>query len=276
MSEHTNIQWCDSTGNIQMGCEGCELVKGKKVPTCYAENLTKRYKGNKGWPDAFDKPKLFLERLPKILKWSDLTGKDRPAKPWLNGMPRLIFLNDMGDTFSNGMPLNWFANILPQLADSPHQFLVLTKWPQRFVELSKKFSIPKNVWPGTSVTSEKTLFRAKVLTGIKGGGPLWISGEPQWGQINYNIPDLEKYSWIVFGGESGPFAEPCDLDDMFKNIQLCYRLGIKPFVKQLGSKPMMDGKKLYQNDSKGGDMKEWPMRMRVREMPEVGITELMN
>ena len=252
-----------------MGCEGCELVKGKEVPTCYAEVLTRRYAGLKGWPASFDQPKLFLDRLPKFLKWSDLTGMDRPDKPWLNGFPRLIFLNDMGDTFSQGMPDDWFAQVLPQIASSPHQFLVLTKWPKRFVEFSKRYPLPKNIWPGTSVTSQKTLFRAQQLIEINGGGPLWISAEPQWGKVDYNIPEINNYKWVVFGGESGPLAEPCDLDDMFKNIELCRLHGIKPFVKQLGSKPMMNGTRLYQDDSKGGDMMHWPMILRIREMPEL-------
>lgn len=100
MGLHTHIQWCDSSGNIQMGCEGCELVKGGPV-TCYAKIMTDRYAGRKGWPDKFENPKLFLERLPKILSWPNLNhSTDRENKPWLNGMQRLIFLNDMGDTFT--------------------------------------------------------------------------------------------------------------------------------------------------------------------------------
>jgi len=271
MPEHTNIEWCDSTHNIQMGCEGCELSSkaNKGIARCYAEVLTNRYGGRKGWPDTFMKPKVFLERLPKMLKWNDLTGTDRTDKPWLNGMPRIIFLNDMGDTFSKGIPEDWFAEVMPQIANSPHQYLVLTKWPMRFVKFSQRYPLPANVWPGTSVTSQKTLFRAKQLTGIVGGGPLWISAEPQEGKIDFYIPEITKYKWIVFGGESGPFSKPYDVDDLAKNIEYCRLHGITPFVKQLGSKPIYNGKKLFLEDSKGSDIKEWPMRLRVREMPQL-------
>jgi hypothetical protein len=109
MAAQTDIQWCDSTGNIQMGCEGCELVKGKNKnnPKCYAKVMTDRYGGkNIGFPAVFEHPKLFLHRLPKIINWPDLTGKDRPDKPWLNGMPRVVFLNDMGTPLAMVCPKN--------------------------------------------------------------------------------------------------------------------------------------------------------------------------
>src|SRR3712207_7534850 len=42
----------------------------------------------------------FPGRMAEAALWSDLTGTDRPDKPWLNGMPRLIFISDMGDALS--------------------------------------------------------------------------------------------------------------------------------------------------------------------------------
>src|SRR3990167_2456987 len=107
------ISWCDSTLNLMMGCGGCELWNGARK-SCYAGVMTERQvRGDhfalhsKGWPEAFDAPQLFPHRLPEALAWPDLTGKDRLEKPWLNGLPRIVFLNDMGDTFTDQLPPDW-------------------------------------------------------------------------------------------------------------------------------------------------------------------------
>lgn len=275
MAINTGIQWCDSTGNPQMGCEGCELRKGKRK-TCYAGSLTDRYQGLKGWPVNFETPKLFLERMPKILNYSDLTGTDRPDKPWLNGMPRIIFLNDMGDTFTKGLPNDWFAELLPAIAKSPHQFLVLTKWPKRFMQFSLRYDLPKNVWPGTSITNQKTQFRAWELDGIIGGGPKFVSFEPLRSNIDYAaLP--KSINWAIFGGESGREGFECDVHWIKNGLDYCKQNSISAFVKQLGSKPILRegvpytwiGKPL--KDGHGGDSTEWGESLRVREMPKLSL-----
>lgn len=262
----TKIQWADTTNNLQMGCEGCELVKGQDRARCYAKTLTDRYQGRKGWPKTFEQPKIFPERLAVLKGLKDLRGANRPDKPWLNGSPRFVFLNDMGDTFSKGMPEEWFAEFIPELAATPHIYLVLTKWPQRFAKFSKKYKLPKNVCPGTTITSEKTLFRADQLKEVVGGGFKWFSLEPLWSFV----PLEEKHnfvSWIIFGGESGIQANKCDTDWISKGIEFCLQHNISPFVKQLGSNPIRFGEKLRLADFHGGDWNEWPQSLRVRKIP---------
>lgn len=262
MSKETHIQWCDSSNNPQMGCEGCELVKGWDKPKCYAKTLTDRYAGLKGWPENFETPKIFMDRVPKMIQWSDLTGTDRPEKPWLNGYPRLIFLNDMGDTFSAGMPDNWFKDVLPPIIGSPHQYLVLTKWPKRFQQFNEKHPIPDNVWPGTTITSQKTAFRANSLTF---GKIPWLSVEPLWGYV-----DLSNWighmKWVIVGGESGTNPEPCKLEWIEDIILQCKTYGVPVFVKQLGA---VLAKQMGLNDRAGRDWSEWPEHIRIREMPVI-------
>src|SRR5262245_31262275 len=143
MPATTPIAWCDSTVNLMMGCDGCELWNpAAGVRHCYAGALTGRHAGRKGWPDAFDRPALFPHRLDEALRWPDLTGKPRPGKPWLDGLPRLLFLNDMGDTFTEGLALDWLAPHLPRMAASPHQWLLLTKRPRRMAEFSRSHPLP--------------------------------------------------------------------------------------------------------------------------------------
>lgn len=260
MSKETHIQWCDSSNNPQMGCQGCELVKGQEINKCYAKTLVDRYKGLPGWPQNFETPKIFMDRVPKMTSWSDLTGQQRSEKPWLDGMPRLIFLNDMGDTFSTGMPKDWFKDVLPAIKGSIHQYLVLTKWPHRFRDFNFLYPITDNIWPGTTITSEKTLFRANYLTF---GKIPWLSIEPLWGPIDLRRI-LPRIRWVVIGGESGINPTPCKIEWIQDIIDQCRAAGVPVFVKQLG---VVLAKQLGLKDRSGGDWNEWPEHIKIREMP---------
>ncbi len=258
----TKIQWCDTTANLQMGCEGCELVAGPmaQTPACYAAIMTARYGGkNKGWPKDFYKPELFLHRLQPMLNLADLTGTDRADKPWLNGMPRIIFLNDMGDTFSAGLPEDWLAPILPALAASPHIYMILTKWPQRFVKFADKYPLPLNVWPGTSVTSDKTTFRAHQINNIKSGGIKWISAEPLWSQLHFDWIRMKRIDLIIYGGQSGQNAIPFQIDWMAAQKDHCKQRNISFFLKQMGSNPFYLRQPVKLKDFHGSDPMEWPV-----------------
>jgi protein gp37 len=46
MAIHTDIEWCDSSLNLAMGCDGCELWNpARGVKHCYAGVLTGKYGG---------------------------------------------------------------------------------------------------------------------------------------------------------------------------------------------------------------------------------------
>lgn len=268
----TKIQWCDDTLNLQMGCEGCELIKGsnKNNPKCYAKILTDRYGGvNEGWPKTFEQPKIFMHRLDSVKGLKDLTGTDREFKPWLNGLPRIIFLNDMGDTFSSGMPENWFAPCLPVIARSPHIYMLLTKFPKRMAKFSQKFVLPKNLWCGVSITSFKTAFRADILANeVKCTGLKWLSVEPMWGNIDPQTLSFNDIKLLIFGGESGSVrSKVMPFDIGWLRNQLAYHKDKAIFVKQLGSNPKNNVQKLFLKDMHGGDWDEWSEDLKVREFP---------
>ena len=299
MGKTTDIEWCDSTHNLQMGCDGCELWNPKAgVLHCYAGTLHERWAGkNKGWPDAFDKPKLFLHRLDEMLRWSDLTGKSRPEKPWLDGLPRMIFLNDLGDTFTESLPLDWLAPILPKLSESPHQFMVLTKRGHRLRQFSEQHPLPLNVWPGVSVTSDANIGRINDLLAVRGGGPKWISAEPLLSRIGLDSHGRGwlgswdcRISLVIVGGESGPNARECNLAWVREIVSQCGNAGVPAFVKQLGANVIYDGFQdagdwwprqsgqfpvedgLFRKclvDRKGGNPSEWQPSLRVRQFPKI-------
>ena len=298
MAKTTKIQWCDSTLNLLVGCSGCELYPDQ----CYAAELVGRYAGQKGWPQKFTEPCLYLERLPEALAWQDLTGTDRPDKPWLNGRPRMIFVNDLGDTFSPAVSAGQLQALEPAIVDmgrSPHRWLMLTKWPLRMAEFvakwQRRFEMrwPNNIWMGVSATSQQT-FDARVHDLVHhvrqpNGMPvdsvrhLFVSIEPMLEPISIAPNGL---AWVIVGGESGRNARPCVVEWVDDIRRQCKATGIQCFVKQLGSNPVTSNANMWDDlrlgepwqesfsgchlrfdDSKGGDWDEWPPELRVRQVP---------
>ena len=280
----TGIEWCDSTLNLMMGCDGCELASKAGSGTCYAEILTARYGGRKGFPKSFYEPALFPERLAVALRWPDLTGTELPGKPWLNGRPRMIFLDDMGDTFTESLPLDWIAPHVPAMAASPHVWMFLTKRPERMAQFWRAYGpVPANCWLGTSVIASTA--RVRDLVKIP-DATRYLSAEPLW-------KDLDLRRWladialVITGGESGPGAKPGDVGWVRSIIGQCRDAGAAAFVKQLGSAPTCDRalgedgwpdhveyrkditatNVLKLRDRKGGDPSEWPADLRVRMFP---------
>jgi len=107
--------------------------------------------------------------------------------------------------------------------------------------------------------------------------------------------DLTGIDLIIFGGESGPDARPCDLAWIRDGVRQCKAAGVSAFVKQAGANVIdrndhfgggpgdwpddtdhgpserFQGAtvRVYLRDSHGGDWSEWPEDLRVREMPRV-------
>jgi len=129
MAKTTDIQWADSALNLFVGCDSpCEIAEW-----CYARRLVERFAGRPGWPARFERPKLFPERLSPALRWPDLTGSDRPEKPWLDGMPRIVFVNDLAETFGPWIAgyLNLLGKLCARMAESAHVWILVTKQPER-------------------------------------------------------------------------------------------------------------------------------------------------
>jgi protein gp37 len=240
----TDIGWCDSTVNEIVGCDGCELHrKGKPESHCYAAALVGRYAGLPGWGPSFDTPTLIQGRLAKAIKWPDLTGKPRPDKPWLDGYPRIIFVCDLSDPFTESIdPETWLTPALPAMADSPHVYILLTKRGRRMLAYWRSNPIPRNVWPGVTVTDSSTALRLESLAKVPGASVRFASMEPLLGPPAQGLGNL---NWVIVGGESGPGARPIDPDWARSLREQCRRADIPFFFKQWGKKAegrMLDGR----------------------------------
>lgn len=291
MGIHTKISWCDSTANGQMGCNGCELWNpAKGVRHCYAGTLTERYGGAKGWPVTFDQPVIFPKRIEEACRWSDLTGTVRAEKPWLNGLPRMIFLDDMGDTWTEELPLDWLAPHLPGMEAAPHVWMTLTKRPRRMLRAARQHGWPSNFWAGTSVTSKASMLRAATLALMKRefGCTTYLSVEPLLEEVEI-ASVLPFIDLVIVGGESGKDARPCHTRWVGRVVSDCAEAGVACFVKQLGSRAVThddgrdwpNGSRLHVQrsyddpkwaqfrNSKGESPEEWPEALRVRNFPNV-------
>jgi protein gp37 len=286
MSISTKIQWVDSTCNPTMGCEGCELWNAKTgVRTCYAGVLHTRFGGvTKGYSPTFDELTLWPGRMADATTWPDLTGTSRCEKPWLDGLPRLIFVSDMSDALSSVVPFEFLEQEVIANVTSPngrrHQWLWLTKRPARMAQFSnqlkaKKISWPKNLWAGTSITSQATTSRIKHLLRVGDDNTIrFLSVEPQQEPITIGEP-LAKIDWVIQGGESGRGAGLFRLEWALDLIQQCRQAGTAYFLKQLGSVVYRGDRRLIFEDGHAGDWSKWPEEVCIRQMPKRGIKGLL-
>ena len=258
MANKTGIQWCDSTLNLQMGCDGCELWGERNQPnTCYAGAITLAINdqgGNPHFPSVFNHPVIYPERAKYIQEWSDLTGKDRNDKPWLSGYPRMIFLNDMGDTFTKELDLHWLDEFIPQMEESPHIYLMLTKRVRRMTTFWQEYGrVPNNIWLGTTVTKNMNLNRARELMTIP-AATHFVSFEPLLESVE--LRDVRP-EWVIVGFESGRQSREGSPLWMRRLRDECSEREIPYFVKQMGG----------WSDHKGR-MEDIPEDLRIRDVPK--------
>ena len=164
MGQHTNIEWCDSTINPTSGCDGCELFQAGKqaTATCYASHLHTRRLA-RSFPDKyaadFSEVRMLAGRMEQAANWPDLRGKERPDKPWLNGRPRHIFVGDLGDFLSRGVPDDYIIREIIGNIVSPagrrHFWLLLTKRPRRLAEISRR--LPHGLPPNCMAIDRKSV-----------------------------------------------------------------------------------------------------------------------
>lgn len=102
------------------------------------------------------------------------------------------------------------------------------------------------------------------------------------------IDDAPCVHWVIFGGESGPKARLCNIEWIREGVKQCQSAKVAVFVKQFGANVVdqcdectpehtgwawegspinWETGSVALNDSKGGDMSEWPKALQVREMP---------
>ena len=199
--EKTKIDWCDSTWNPVTGClHECEY--------CYARGITNRF--GKNLPDFSD----FASKNNGLhLLENKIDGTPYPfgfeptfhayrLNDYAEKKGRNIFVCSMADLFGDWVPEEWIREVFKACENAPqHNYLFLTKNPNRYIELEKDRKLPwtDNFWFGSSVTklSDKyAWFSEKKFH-------WFLSVEPILEDLGQMGEETSKPEWVIVGAETG-------------------------------------------------------------------------
>ena len=214
MSDQTSIEWTDATWNPVTGCH--KISPGCK--NCYAARLAPRLQamGNPRYNNGFD-----------VSLHHDLI--DLPKK-WTK--PRKVFVNSMSDLFHDEVPSEFIRAVFTTIETTKrHTFQLLTKRPERALEMADPLPWPANLWMGVSVENSDYLYRVDTLRLIP-ARTRFLSLEPLIGATP-NI-DLTGIDWVIVGGESGPGARKIEVEWVRSIRDQCDNAGVRFFFKQWG------------------------------------------
>ena len=214
MAQASSIEWTESTWNPVTGCT--KISPG--CAHCYAERMAKRLHamGQERYRDGF-KVTLQPDVVDLPLHWK---------------RPRMIFVNSMSDLFHKDVPAEFIAKCFAVMQQaSQHTFQILTKRPERAVELSPHLPWPSNVWMGTTVENADYVHRIRSLIQIP-ATVRFLSLEPLLGPIP-RLP-LKGIHWVIVGGESGPAARPIEASWVVRIRNRCVDCNVPFFFKQWG------------------------------------------
>jgi protein gp37 len=199
------------------------------------------------------------------------------------------------------------ARLFKLILDTPNlDWLLLTKRPESIVDTIERTSrvcgnptsdalhpgwvqnlepFP-NVWLGTTVEDRKAKDRIDILRDIP-ARVRFLSVEPLIEDLG--DLDLTGIHQVIVGGESGHKARSFDVAWARSIRDQCREQGVAFFMKQCGSHPIgshnerlrMVGEAERRDDATvrwklgdghGGDWQEWPVDLRVREIPNPEAT----
>ncbi|USN99647.1 MAG: phage Gp37/Gp68 family protein [Phycisphaeraceae bacterium] len=229
MAQSSSIEWTESTWNPVAGCTpvspGCL--------NCYAARMALR-----------------LEHMPNGTgrKYRGTAKRARDGRPVFSGritldeasldiprrwrLPRIIFVNSMSDLFHEDVPRDFIERVFRVMVECPqHTFQVLTKRPERTLELASALPWPANVWMGTSVETSAYYERIRLLQRVP-ASVRFLSCEPLLGPLR-RLP-LKGIHWVIVGGESGPGARPMRAEWVHEIKDQCLARDVPFFFKQWG------------------------------------------
>lgn len=233
MTTRSTIEWTDVSWIPVVGCtpvsEGCA--------NCYASPLSNRQAGFARAAIAEGKnPGGCAHYLP-VVNNGRFNGNirlidSRVEYPYDIERPSKIFLSSMSDVFHEDVPLDFLKRLFDVMLDCQrHVFQVLTKRPERVVELADEFEWPSNIWLGVSIESPRVYDRIDALNQTP-AALRFLSVEP----LLHAVPDLplDGIDWTICGGESGMRARPMRAEWVRDIRDRCVARGVPFFFKQWG------------------------------------------
>jgi len=224
MADKSAIEWTEATWNPVTGCD--QISPG--CAHCYAKTFAERWRGIEGHPyeQGFDL-RLWPQRLDQPQRWK---------------RPRMIFVNSMSDLFHEEIPLDFIQQVFSSMKETHwHTFQILTKRPERLVEIADDLPWPENVWMGVSIENRRFVQRADALREVP-AAVRFISAEPLLGPLEGL--ELDQIDWLIAGGESGPHARSMDVEWARELRDRCGTEGVAFFFKQWGGRTSKAGGRL--------------------------------
>lgn len=209
----TNIEWADKSLNFMKWY--CQKVS-PGCKHCYMMAMAKLY------------PHLASNR-PQLREPDRIKAELRKLKPG-----DVVFVHSMSDSYLEAVPLEWIQYFHETAVSYPQVvFLMLTKRPQRALDLSADLDWPANLWIGTSVETKDFLFRLDTLFNIPAAGH-FVSVEPLLAPLPELEPYLSRLGWVIVGGESGTRRRKFDKQWAIAIRDMCQQQDV-PFLFKQGS-----------------------------------------
>lgn len=213
----SKIEWCDYTWNPITGCRhGCSYCYARKMSFRFAGDVRLNFMAKADYitQDAQDSSgKVYILDKPMLNGTGHALVYPFGFEPTLhryrmNVLDKLkmgnnVFVGAMADMFGAWVPDEWIREVLNECANKPiHNYLFLTKNPERYWELEEKGILPsgKNMWYGFSCTCNEDQGWASIDEKNN-----FISIEPL-------LEDLRMFDenvlcpaakWVIIGAETG-------------------------------------------------------------------------
>ena len=214
MALQSSIEWTEATWNPVTGCS--KISPGCKH--CYAERMAFRLQamGHANYRNGFNVT-IHEDALDLPVRWK---------------RPQTIFVNSMSDLYHRDVPLSFIQKVFATMHQAGwHRYQILTKRPERLIELDAKLAWAPHIWQGVTVEHPDYYGRIDLLR-ESGAHVKFLSLEP----LLAAMPrlDLHGIDWVIVGGESGPGARPMAGEWVAEIRDQCLRAGVAFYFKQWG------------------------------------------
>lgn len=257
----TTIDYLTHTWNpIAMRCtpvsEGCKY--------CWHLAMCKRIEGNR---------KVSRERRFGAAGGDPVLLTDELGAPLRRRAPSRIGVQFMGDLVHEAVRYEDIHAVFsvmyvcrPCFGNPAHEFLVLTKRPDRLCRFVDYRLAQAGVWPGgyphvwlgVTCENQQTILERVLQLLACPAAVRWVSCEPLLEAVVFSPAMLAGLHWVVAGCESGPKRRPANLK-WFRSLRdQCRAAGVPFFLKQIA----VNGKVSH-------NPTEWPADLCVREYPRV-------
>jgi protein gp37 len=248
----TKIEYLDFTWNpIAMRCtpvsDGCR--------NCWHLAMAKRLTKNPTIPK--DEREAYAGGCPVLRNLEPLSSLKKPSR---------IGVQFMGDLFHEKVPKYFIVSIwMMMLSANRHKYFVLTKRPQRMLDLvSVMFKdiftkepatkTANHIWLGVSIEDQKTADeQIPILLQIP-AAKRFVSCEPLLSEIDLfvafgghdqGLKMTESLDWVICGAETGPGARPLHPDWVKSLRDQCQAAGVPFFFKSWGEWTDLTPDKVY-------------------------------